>query len=197
MTDILLPLAAADAIREAAGARAKFPGNRHMLAALMEEVGELAQSLLEQGRGSMSADDVYAEAIQVAAMALRIAVEGSLEFPDYKPSAAQSRGFKPTSPKPKIEPIGRSPSDASGLYRRLADVPPFIHPTAGGATISSDGGLLYNAPSPEPRVAAENSGLTIDQVCRVHYANAAEVPVTQRTPDIQNVPTSAVLSQGS
>lgn len=64
-------------------ARHKFPGNQMMLAALMEEVGELAQALIDHSRGKVDAAKVYGEAIQVATMAIRIAEEGSGEFP-YK-----------------------------------------------------------------------------------------------------------------
>lgn len=61
---------------ELARARRKFPISEHLLPALMEEVGELAQSLLQRGNDSHT----YAEAIQVACVALRIAVEGAPEF---------------------------------------------------------------------------------------------------------------------
>jgi hypothetical protein len=57
-------------------ARAKFPGNRNMLAALTEEVGELATALL-QGKPR---DEIEREAIQVAAMAVRIIEEGDASF---------------------------------------------------------------------------------------------------------------------
>lgn len=56
-------------------ARAKHPENKHMLAALMEEVGELAKALLEGD------DEYYTEAIQVACVAIRIATEGDPSFP--------------------------------------------------------------------------------------------------------------------
>lgn len=57
-------------------ARAKFPGRAHMLAALTEEVGEVARALLQrEGR-----ERVRAEAIQVACVALRIAEEGDGDF---------------------------------------------------------------------------------------------------------------------
>ena len=61
-------------------ARAKFPGNEHLLAALMEEVGELAQAYL---KGNVS--EARVEAIQVACLAVRIIEEGDAEFerPDY------------------------------------------------------------------------------------------------------------------
>jgi hypothetical protein len=61
---------------EVTRARLKFPGNRHMLAALTEEVGELAQALL-QGK---SRAEVVAEAIQVACVAVRIIEEGDASF---------------------------------------------------------------------------------------------------------------------
>ena len=63
--------------------RHHFPGNKMMLAALVEEVGELAQALIDHSRGKVTASKVYGEAIQVATMAIRIAEEGSGEFP-YK-----------------------------------------------------------------------------------------------------------------
>lgn len=62
-------------------ARSKFPGNRFLLAALMEEVGELAQAML-QGK---SEAEINAEAIQVACVALRIFEEQDATFADLKP----------------------------------------------------------------------------------------------------------------
>ena len=46
------------------------------LAALMEEAGELAQAMLQR----KSAYEVYREAVQVAAMAARCAIEGDPQF---------------------------------------------------------------------------------------------------------------------
>jgi NTP pyrophosphatase (non-canonical NTP hydrolase) len=57
-------------------ARTKFPKNAKLLAALMEEVGELAKALL-QNKG---ADEVRKEAIQVACVAVRIIEEGDADF---------------------------------------------------------------------------------------------------------------------
>ena len=66
-------------------ARGKFPDNTgKMIPALMEEVGELSKGLLkltedgELDRGIMNdrLQNVYEEAVQVAAMAARIVVEG-------------------------------------------------------------------------------------------------------------------------
>ena len=70
-----------DLSTEFAGARAKFPQNRNQTVALMEEVGELANALLEHSYGKGTPQQVYKEAIQVAAMAMRVALEGDREFP--------------------------------------------------------------------------------------------------------------------
>jgi hypothetical protein len=61
-------------------ARAKFPNNEHMLAALVEEVGELAQALLQKKPTS----EVRAEALQVACVALRIYEEGDASFDGWQ-----------------------------------------------------------------------------------------------------------------
>lgn len=68
---------------ELAFARTKFPSNEFKLAALMEEVGELAQAMIDHARGKKTKAQVYEEAIQVAAMAIRVAEEGDAAFP-YK-----------------------------------------------------------------------------------------------------------------
>lgn len=60
-----------DVKAEVVRARAKFPEPDAVMTALTEEVGELAKALLDEPWGR-----VYNEAIQVAAMALRVAVEG-------------------------------------------------------------------------------------------------------------------------
>ena len=80
--------------REVDSARKKFPTSEHQLAALTEEVGELAQALIDHDRAQKSSGGgsmcrtahtrkVYAEAIQVAAMAVRVATEGdaSMVYP--------------------------------------------------------------------------------------------------------------------
>jgi len=58
-------------ISEVRRARAKFPGKRFRLAALVEEVGELAHALVSNDRGA-----IIREAIQVAGLGIRIAEEG-------------------------------------------------------------------------------------------------------------------------
>lgn len=65
-----------DIIAELKRAQTKFPSPNPNLAALMEEVGELARAFLER----KSQDEVYNECIQIAAMAIRCAVEGDPQF---------------------------------------------------------------------------------------------------------------------
>lgn len=52
-------------------ARIKFPRPDGTVAALAEEVGELAKAMLDE-----SPERVYCEAVQVAVVALRVALEG-------------------------------------------------------------------------------------------------------------------------
>ena len=72
-------------------ARDKFPKTRHVMNALTEEVGELAQALLDQeyeqgkGRDDLLNEQVRKEAVQVAAMAIRILEEGDTTFPLFDP----------------------------------------------------------------------------------------------------------------
>lgn len=58
--------------------RAKFPGRRFLLAALTEEVGEVARAYLQRQPRSK----VVAEAVQVAGLAIRIIEEGDSTFDD-------------------------------------------------------------------------------------------------------------------
>lgn len=91
MKTVYVPLRTArflsDVALEAASAKDKFPGARNQLAALTEEVGELATALLERQRGEASDADVFTEAVQVAAMALRVALEGDWSMLCYTPPA--------------------------------------------------------------------------------------------------------------
>ena len=57
--------------QEVVAARAKFPSSNHVTVALMEEAGELAKAMMDEPWGR-----VVAEAVQVAAMAARCAIEG-------------------------------------------------------------------------------------------------------------------------
>lgn len=70
-------------------ARAKFPDRKHTLAALVEEVGELAQAMLKQ----RPREEIEREAIQVAAMAVRIIEEGDSSFDnkDWDPVGREAR----------------------------------------------------------------------------------------------------------
>lgn len=56
----------------------QFPSSDVSTVALMEEVGELAKALLHHHREGkpVSIEDIYFEAVQVAVMAARIAIEG-------------------------------------------------------------------------------------------------------------------------
>ena len=66
---------------ELKSAREKFPENTHKLAALVEEVGELAQAMIQHDRQlGTTVQEVLREAIQVAAMAVRVAAEGDDNF---------------------------------------------------------------------------------------------------------------------
>jgi hypothetical protein len=76
-------------------ARLKFPRNDVMLAALSEEHGELANALLELRFATLAKqpkydldrlrDNVQKEAVQVAAVAIRILEDGDSSFPEYVP----------------------------------------------------------------------------------------------------------------
>jgi len=66
---------------ELKAARSAFPGTTHMLAAFMEEVGELAQALMEHDRSQgTSVQEVMREAVQCAAMSIRLGTEGDENF---------------------------------------------------------------------------------------------------------------------
>lgn len=67
-------------LEEVRRARGMFPGRNLNFAALIEEVGELANALIEVGRGKASDHDVHKEAVQVAAMAIRLMEEGDPQF---------------------------------------------------------------------------------------------------------------------
>ncbi len=62
-------------------ARLKFPTGKHLLAALGEEFGEVCRALLEFHYEGGPRENVIAEAVQVAAMAIRIIEEGVMEYP--------------------------------------------------------------------------------------------------------------------
>lgn len=64
---------------ELSRARAKFPGENVTFAALVEEVGELATATFSESR-----DRVRKEAVQVAVMAMRMALDGDCTFDDWR-----------------------------------------------------------------------------------------------------------------
>lgn len=67
-------------------AREKFPSNRYLMTALVEEVGELAQATLQQqGR-----ERIRREALQVACVAMRIYEEGDPVYDDLTEADAKS-----------------------------------------------------------------------------------------------------------
>jgi NTP pyrophosphatase (non-canonical NTP hydrolase) len=61
--------------RELERARTKFPSANFSTLALVEEVGELAQAVLKVRAGKAPATRIFDEALQVAAMAMRVALE--------------------------------------------------------------------------------------------------------------------------
>ena len=72
--------------RETARARELFPSSEGIFAALAEEVGELAQALLDKPW-----DQVVEEAMQVAAMAARVALEGDPTLSEVRERRARIR----------------------------------------------------------------------------------------------------------
>jgi NTP pyrophosphatase (non-canonical NTP hydrolase) len=58
-------------VEELKSARKKFPDSEASMVALVEEVGELAKALLDEPY-----ENVRKEAVQVAVMAIRVAVDG-------------------------------------------------------------------------------------------------------------------------
>jgi hypothetical protein len=70
---------------EVARGRAKFPAGRMLLPALVEEVGELAKALLQKRPRAESRK----EAMQVAAVAMRIMEDGCSEFDNLPDEAAK------------------------------------------------------------------------------------------------------------
>jgi len=66
---------------EIAAERAADPGDVHVLATLVGDVGELAKGLMEHDRGlGTTTQQVLRAAVQVAAMAIRMATEGDSDF---------------------------------------------------------------------------------------------------------------------
>jgi len=72
-----------DVLREVLRAKKMFPGNKHQTTVFFEEAGEVAKAFLEYDEGKETAEGVYTECVQAAAMAAVLAVEGSEGF-SYK-----------------------------------------------------------------------------------------------------------------
>jgi hypothetical protein len=84
-----------DVAQELDRARNKFPHTGAVAVALMEEVGELAKAMLDE-----SPERIYREAVQVAAMAARCALEGDPALDSYRQhhqgvDATPARGRRP------------------------------------------------------------------------------------------------------
>lgn len=67
-------------LKEVERARTLFPGNKHMLAAFNEEVGEVNKAFLDREFGKTNSAHIVTECVQAAAMALRCATEGDASF---------------------------------------------------------------------------------------------------------------------
>lgn len=67
--------------QEVAKARAKFPSNRHLLHAFVEEAGEVTKAFLDSEQGKADEAAILKELIQTIAMAVRLMQEGD---PDFK-----------------------------------------------------------------------------------------------------------------
>lgn len=84
-----------DVATELLKARDKFPSSLACTVALTEEVGELAKAMLDE-----SPERIYHEAVQVAAMAVRCALEGDPSLDLYRSfhqgvGAVAARGKRP------------------------------------------------------------------------------------------------------
>lgn len=72
---------------EVARARSKFPDAEGSMCALTEEVGELAKAMLDE-----APERIYREAMQVAAMAVRVATEGDPSLDTVRERNGQTIG---------------------------------------------------------------------------------------------------------
>ena len=79
---------------EVKNARTKFPGANATNAALVEEVGEVSTALMYE-----PFDRVCAEAVQVACMALRLAVEGDTTFTSWRWKTVHENGERYMEPR--------------------------------------------------------------------------------------------------
>jgi hypothetical protein len=141
---------------EVACARAKFPGNRHQYVALAEEVGEVAKALIE----GESPEAIYAECVQVAAMAQRVAEDGDDDFrydasgPDGLTDAETPEADTHASQGERATDAGRGPDRPASTRVR------------------EEGGLDPNAPTPADEwddYNEWNEGVREDDEARVEW----------------------------
>lgn len=148
-------------------ARTKFPGGENNFAALVEEVGEVAQAILKiQHEGGKSHEDVYQEAIQTAVTAIRLATEGDASFPAYDPESGYHgkdwRGYKRNA---KLDPLS---------------TPPATTAPCGPDTTSGDRVIFMDKNGyPHQREGAAKAGLKAGQEYTV-----SEVEVSQSRTDL-------------
>jgi len=69
---------------EISSAKAKFPSNKQLLHAFVEEAGEVTKAFLDMDQKDAPPEDITKELIQTIAMAVRLLQEGDPEFPQYK-----------------------------------------------------------------------------------------------------------------
>lgn len=128
----------ADVVGEVNRAIVKFPEPDASMCALTEEVGELAKALMDEPR-----DRVWKEAVQVAAMAARVAVEGdpTLDPTRAKRNADGVQRLPWSVPKEKIHGC----RFGQFLYNAIA-----TGLSAGGLSIADSNTVahyLFNAPN--------------------------------------------------
>jgi hypothetical protein len=82
---------------ELARARAKFPGSEAANAALVEEVGEVSKALMYEPW-----DFLVKEAVQVAAMAQRLAVEGDQSMAEFRYRKVHDNGRRYMRPEHRM-----------------------------------------------------------------------------------------------
>lgn len=61
---------------EVTRARKLFPSNKHLIAAMSEESGELVKAVLDHEQKGAPAEDIWKEGVQAAAMVVRLVLEG-------------------------------------------------------------------------------------------------------------------------
>lgn len=71
-----------DVKMEVINAKAKFPSNKHLALAFAEESGELVKALLDFEQKGGTKEQIWKEAVQTCAMAIRVLFEGdgNLEY---------------------------------------------------------------------------------------------------------------------